>query len=347
MNKKIYNNYFISPEKIESSVVGLNEKSFLIKPMQEGFGSTIGNTLRRILLSSIPGTVISSFKINGVKTQYEALEGIKEDLSQISFNLRSVILKAETEEDVIGYIKAKGPCKVKASDIKFEKNIQIINKDFVIFEINSNTEIEIKLKAKSGIGNHYIENPEAGFEEILLDTYFSPILNVSFEIESTRVKDKINYDALNIRIKTNGSIQPEDALDLSTGILIGMFSKISNIRNIINTDLTEVKKEKDSASSELDQNNEDKDSDLIDLLSTRIDKLELTSRTMKCLTNEKVQKIIDLVIKTENALLDTPNLGKKSLNEIKDMLKSMNLSLGMNLNEKIIEKVRNPKNKKK
>ncbi len=319
-----YSNSIILPENLKSVLLEDNLKSFSIYPLQKGFALTLGNSLRRILLSSIRGTVFSSLKIEGVKHQYSSIEGVSEDVYQICHNLRSVILKSDSETSTAS-IKITGPKIVKAKDIKFKDSTVVLNPDYTLFEITSNREVNIELFLKSGIGDVFIDQEShvnTDPDLLLLDMHFSPVLNVSISVEDVRVRDKIDYDNLVIKVKTNGSISPEDALDIAMGIMIDMFKKISKIEKVIDTSETNFLKVSNTENFDID-----KKVKKVNKLSIPIDELELSVRSEGCLKNENIKTVGDLILKSELDLYKTPNLGRKSIQEIKEALQILGLSL--------------------
>lgn len=323
-----YSNCLVLPENINSTLVGKNESSFSIYPLQKGFGYTLGNSLRRILLSSIRGSVFSSLKINNVQHEYSSIPGVSQDVYEICFNVRSVIIKSDLEE-AKATLKIKGPAVVTAADIECPAGVSILNKDLFLFKINSETEVQIDFNITSGIGDYFVDyestvDVESG--TIPLDMHFSPILNVSMKVEDFRIDDKIGYDKLILDIKTNGSISPEESMQISLSIMTDMFKKISTLKHVIDIESSKVKNDLTNKQEDSDKNKQTKDK-----MEILIADLELSVRSSHCLRAEQVKTVGDLVQKTEAELLKIPNLGKKSIREITEILTSLGLQLGMNL----------------
>jgi DNA-directed RNA polymerase subunit alpha len=284
----------------------------ILEPLEEGFGHTLGNALRRTMLSSIHGSAITEVLIDGMVHEYHTIDGVTEDTLDIFLNLKEVSLSLNSGDETQAHIVKTGPAELTAADIAdANSNIVIYNPEKVIATINEGNTLDITLKIESGVG--YIsaksreENTIGG---ILLDANFSPINKVSFNVEQTRVEEKVNLDRLNIMMQTNGSVTGEDALKRAATILQDQLSSFVELEQI-----EEVKPQP-------------KSDDFDPVLLSAVDELDLTVRSANCLKAEQIYYIGDLIQKTEQELLRTPNLGRKSLNEIKEVLISKGLDLG-------------------
>ncbi len=318
MNLDSYNK-IIKPNQINSSENG-NIGKFVIEPLQKGFGITLGNSLRRVLLSSIRGSVFSSIKISGISHEYEALAGAVQDVVQICLNLRKVIIKTDLEE-ATATLKISGSHNVTAAMIHTTSGVEILNKDLFLFETTEIADIEISLKILSGIGSivHDIKT-ERPIGELLLDCYFSPVVNVNFSIDNARVDGFTEHDKLSINIETNGCISPRDVISVSSGILR------SFLKPLLNFD--------DETLRIIDPSSKNKVPDDIgfDLnLLRKIDDLELSVRSANCLSQGGIKYIAQLVIKDKEEMLRMPNFGRKSLDELDNILEVMGCRFGMNI----------------
>lgn len=325
---------FVLPSVIESvsDVPNPFEDSFVIYPLQKGFGTTIGNSLRRVLLSSIRGVVFDSVQINGVSFEMSSLSGVIQDVPEICFNIRNVVIKTNLDSGSATLI-VKGPKIVTAGDIIFQQEAEIINKDHFLFEITTEETISIKLSFQAGIGNVFYvpESSEQKFGIITLDKHFSPVLSVSFDVTDVMFEGRTDYDKLTININTNGSISPRDSLNIATVIVMNHMKAISTIVSrdteleLQNEIENEEEKNKKSSISNNDLN--------YNLFRKISDIEELSIRAKNCLAREEIKYVGDLVQLKEEDLVRTPNFGKKSLDEIVSFLNSINLSFGMELND--------------
>ena len=291
-----------------------------IEPFERGFGYTLGNAMRRVLLSSLPGSAITEVRIDGVLHEYTTIDGVQEDVVEILLNLKNVAINLQTRNEANFVISKKGPGKITAGDIQVDQDVIVVNPDHHIATINSKKEINIQLKVEKGTGYRPVvtNNQEDDSDEISpgllkLDASFSPIKKVSYSVESARVENRTDLDKLIVDLETDGTIAPKRAIKYAGAILQNQLS--------IFVDLTRVQEQQ-----------KEEEEVLIDPIMLRpVDELELTVRSANCLKAENANYIGDLVQKTEVELLRTPNLGKKSLNEIKAVLESHELSLGMEL----------------
>ncbi|CAL4323330.1 DNA-directed RNA polymerase subunit alpha [Buchnera aphidicola] len=313
---------FLKPKIVDVEQISMTHFKVTLEPLERGFGHTIGNALRRILLSSIPGYAITEVYIKDVLHEYSAKTGVQEDILTILLNLKSLSIILYNKDDVMLRIKKSGIGPVRASDIIHDGDIEIINSKYVICNLtDQHTCLDMQMRVEKGIG--YVTaasriasrdvNKNIGF--ISLDTCYSPIDRIAYVVESTRVNKRTDLDKLIIEIETNGTIDPEVAIRKAATILSDQLSAFVDLKNIIKP--PEVIKEK---KPEFDP-----------VLLKSVDDLELTVRSANCLKTERIHYIGDLIQKTEIELLKTPNLGKKSLTEIKDILALRGLSLGMKL----------------
>ena len=311
-------NEFLKPRNVK--VVSSNEwqAKVVIEPFERGYGHTLGNAMRRILLSSMPGTAIVEAEIDGVLHEYTSIEGVQEDVVEILLNLKKVAVCLHGRNSAELSISKEGPGVITGADIILDHDVEIMNPDIVIANLSSSGSISMKLLVEKGRGYRpAIRGPvfeeEAGpIGRLQLDASFSPIHRVSYDVEATRVEQRTDLDKLIFDIETNGTIDPEEAIRHAGSILKDQLSVFVDLE-------TEVEAV------------EDEEDQIDPALLRPVDELELTVRSANCLKAEEVMYIGDLVQKTEVELLRTPNLGKKSLNEIKEVLASHGLSLGMEL----------------
>lgn len=309
----------LTPRTIDVSVLGPNRAKVVLEPLERGFGHTLGNALRRILLSSMPGCAISEAEIEGVEHEYSAIEGVREDVIEILLNLKGVATVVHGKDEVEVSLSATGPCVVTAGDIQADASVEIKNPEHVIANITGNTTLNMRLKVVRGRG--YMpataavgdEDETRSIGRLQLDASFSPVMRVAYVVESARVEQRTDLDKLIIDLKTNGTIDPEDAIRRAATILQQQLAVFVDFES-------ESQAEPESQEDEIDP-----------VLLRPVDDLELTVRSANCLKAESIYYIGDLIQRTEVELLKTPNLGKKSLTEIKDVLASRGLSLGMRL----------------
>jgi len=309
----------LTPRTIDVSVLGPNRAKVVLEPLERGFGHTLGNALRRILLSSMPGCAITEAEIEGVEHEYSAIEGVREDVIEILLNLKGVATVVHGKDEVEVSLNVTGPCVVTAGDIKADASVEVKNPEHVIANITGNTSLNMRLKIVRGRG--YMPASAAGNDEdetrsigrLQLDASFSPVMRVAYVVESARVEQRTDLDKLIIDLKTNGTIDPEEAIRRAATILQQQLAVFVDFES-------ESQAEPESQEDEIDP-----------VLLRPVDDLELTVRSANCLKAESIYYIGDLIQRTEVELLKTPNLGKKSLTEIKDVLASRGLSLGMRL----------------
>ena len=309
----------LTPHKIDVDQKSGTRAQVTLEPLERGFGHTLGNALRRILLSSMPGCAITEVEIDGVLHEYSAIEGVQEDVIEILLNLKGVALVMNGKDEAEITLTKKGPGPVTAGDIQVDHDIEIRNPEHEICHLNDNSDIMMRLTVARGRGYSPAdsrENPEEETRSIgrlQLDATFSPVHRVSYVVEAARVEQRTDLDKLVLDLETNGTIDPEDAIRRAATILQQQLAVFVDL-------------ESESESEALVEEDE-----VDPILLRPVDDLELTVRSANCLKAENIYYIGDLVQRTEVELLKTPNLGKKSLTEIKDVLASRGLSLGMRL----------------
>ena len=310
----------IKPNKMEINVAENNGRFGILiaEPLERGFGLTLGNAIRRILLSSLQGAAITSIKVKGVVHEFSTIPGVKEDLTDIVLNLKTIGIKVHSPGIRKMYIKAKGPGEIRANSFETDSETEIMDPDQIIMTLDSNADVELEANVDTGKG--YVSAEVAEDEnkligEIRLDAMFSPVKKVSYKVENSRVGQVTDYDKLILEIETNGAVSPDDAVALAARILQ------DQIQPFINFDEPEVEQEK-SSQEKLPYNHN---------LLKKVEELELSVRSANCLKNDNIVYIGDLVQKTESEMLRTPNFGRKSLNEIKEVLQQMDLGLGISV----------------
>jgi len=305
---------FLKPKLVESSNIGTNEFRVILEPLERGFGHTIGNALRRTLLSSMVGSAVTEVAIDGVMHEFSTIDGVQEDVLDILLNLKEVSVALNTAETAEVVIDKKGPCEITVADIEANgTDITAFNADKVIATVNAGGHIRMTLKIGTGIGYDTAvgrDDEASTIGGMQLDASFSPIKRVTFTVESARVDQKVNLDKLNIVIETNGSVDAEVAIERAATILQDQLSSFVELELV----------EEEAALPTSD--------DFDPQLLAAVDELELTVRSANCLKAEQIYYIGDLIQKSEQDLLRTPNLGRKSLNEIKEVLTEKGLALG-------------------
>lgn len=310
---------FLKPRIVDVERIGEKSARVTLEPLERGFGHTLGNALRRILLSSIPGAAVVECEIEGVLHEYSSIEGVQEDVIDILLNLKGLSLVMHGVSEATLTLSKKGPGSVLASDIEATHAVEIIEPNYVIATLTKSGELNMRLKVARGRGyepatqRHLGEGESRPIGRLQLDASFSPISRVSYKVESARVEQRTNLDKLVIDIETNGTIDPEEAIRSAARILLDQLSVFVDLKG---------KEEVEPLQEQVD---------IDPILLRPVDDLELTVRSANCLKAESIYYIGDLIQRTEVELLKTPNLGKKSLTEIKDVLASHGLSLGMKL----------------
>ena len=312
---------FLRPNLTEVKIYNERHAKVVLEPMERSFGHTIGNALRRILLSSMTGAVISEVQIDGVLHEYSTIDGVQEDVLDILMNLKGVYFRTHALGDFNLKLYKKGSgevTEVTAADIELSSDIEVVNPDKLICTLSDDTEININLKVTQGIGYQpvsarYNNDDTQAIGVLRLDASYSPVIKVSFKVEKARVEQRTDLDKLIIDLETNGAIDPEEAIKHAATILSDQLAAF------VNLNVREPEQDKEEGPT------------FDPILLRSIDDLELTVRSTNCLKAEQIHLIGDLIQKTEVSLLKTPNLGKKSLTEIKDVLASKGLSLGIKL----------------
>ncbi len=308
---------FEKPEyKMTDYIEGNNYGKFVLEPLERGFGTTIGNALRRVLLSSLPGDAITSVKIDGVMHEFQTIEGVIEDVTSIVLNLKKVIIKKNTEEQVTIKISANGEGVLTASNLEKEPTLEIMNKDQVICTLCEGAKLDMELTIGSGRGylvadevREYLTDVKVG--TIAIDAKYTPIERVNYEVEKARVGQNNNFDKLTLEIWTDGSLAPQEAIKEASSILI------AQLDNIDSPEFT------DAIKGLMKQNDDDPRQKM---LETSIDDMELSVRAYNCLKRASINSVQDLINKSENEMMKIRNLGRKSLKEVMDKIKDMGLS---------------------
>jgi len=309
----------LTPRNIDVHAYSDTHAKIVLEPLERGFGHTLGNALRRILLSSIEGAAVVEAEIEGVLHEYSSIEGVQEDVLEILLNLKGVSIKMHERSDALLTLKKSGAGVVTAGDIAADHDVEIVNPDHVIAHITGDVDLNMTLKIGTGRGyvpatlrkSEATETVSVG--SLAIDASFSPILRVAYTVESARVEQRTNLDKLILDVETNGTVDPEETIRTAATVLQKQLAAFVNLQSI---EESEAQVEED----EIDP-----------ILLRPVDDLELTVRSANCLKAENIYYIGDLIQRTEVELLKTPNLGKKSLTEIKDVLASHGLSLGARL----------------
>ena len=310
---------FLKPRIIDVQNISPYHAKLTMEPFERGYGHTLGNALRRTLLSSLPGWAATEVKINGVLHEYSTLDGVQEDVVDILLNLKGIVLKLHNRDEVLLNLKKSGEGVVTAGDIEATHDVEIVNPDHVIAHLASGGKLDMQIKVEQGRGyiaatsRKLIEESGRTVGSILLDASFSPVRRVSYSVEAARVEQRTDLDKLIVDIETNGAIDPEEAVRYAARILVEQLTVFADLKGLP----AQVEEKK---ASQIDP-----------VLLRPVDDLELTVRSANCLKAENIYYIGDLIQRTETELLKTPNLGRKSLNEIKEVLASRGLTLGMKL----------------
>jgi len=310
---------FLTPKNIQVQEVSKTRAKVTLEPLERGFGHTLGNTLRRILLSSMPGCAVTDVQIDGVQHEYSAIEGVQEDVIEILLNLKGLAVRMHGADEATLTLSKSGAGEVTAADLQLPQDVELVNPEHHIATLNSGGKLKMEIRVARGRGYEPADARRGEEDEtrpigvLLLDATFSPIYRVAYSVEAARVEQRTDPDKLIIDLETNGTIEPEEAIRRAATILQQQLAVFVDL---------EGQAEPAAAESE----------EQIDPILLRpVDDLELTVRSANCLKAENIYYIGDLIQRTEVELLKTPNLGKKSLTEIKDVLASRGLSLGMRL----------------
>jgi DNA-directed RNA polymerase subunit alpha len=310
---------FLTPQLIQVDEFDTCHSKVVLEPLERGFGHTLGNALRRILLSSMPGCAVEEVEIDGVVHEYSTIEGVREDVIEILLNLKGIAVVLNTNDEAVLTLSKKGQGEVTAGDIEHDHDVEIVNPEHVIANLNKNGELNIRMTVRKGRGYAAADSRISDEDEtravgkLLLDASYSPVTRVSYSVENARVEQRTDLDKLILDLKTNGTIDPEEAIRRAATILQHQLAVFVDLQS-------EVISEPEEHEDEIDP-----------ILLRPVDDLELTVRSANCLKAEDIYYIGDLIQRTEVELLKTPNLGKKSLTEIKDVLATRGLSLGLRL----------------
>lgn len=314
-------NTLLKPKIISVEALAENQAKVVMEPFERGYGHTLGNALRRVLLSSMVGCAPTEVSIAGVVHEYSTIDGVQEDVVNLLLNLKGIVFKLEQRDEVTINLRKEGAGVVLAKDIELPHDVEIINPDHVIAHLSANGKLDMQIKIEKGRGyvpgnvRKYQDESSKTIGSIVLDASFSPVRRVSYAVESARVEQRTDLDRLVMTIETNGVLTPEEAIRHSASILVDQL--------VVFAQLEGTQAAGDLAPSR---------SPAVDpMLMRPVDDLELTVRSANCLKAENIYYIGDLIQRTENELLKTPNLGRKSLNEIKDVLAARGLTLGMKL----------------
>ncbi|MEE1652407.1 DNA-directed RNA polymerase subunit alpha [Brachymonas sp. G13] len=313
----------LKPKNITVEQLGANRAEVTLEPFERGYGHTLGNALRRVLLSSMVGYAPTEVTIAGVLHEYSSMDGVQEDVVAILLNLKGVVFKLHNRDEVTLSLRKDSEGPVTAADIQIPHDVEIINPEHVICHLSQGGKIDMQIKVEKGRGyvpGNMRHHPDDAFKfigRIVLDASFSPVKRVSYAVESARVEQRTDLDKLVIEIETNGAISAEDAVRSSAKILVEQLAVFAQLEG--------------GALDVFDQPASRSAAQFDPVLLRPVDELELTVRSANCLKAENIYYIGDLIQRTENELLKTPNLGRKSLNEIKEVLASRGLTLGMKL----------------
>ncbi|NBT29110.1 MAG: DNA-directed RNA polymerase subunit alpha [Gammaproteobacteria bacterium] len=309
---------FLQPNVVNVKSSSQTRATVTLEPLERGFGHTLGNALRRILLSSMPGAAVTEVRIDGISHEYSAVPGAQEDVIAILLNLKSLAVRMHNRDEAVLRVSKKGPGVVTAGDIQLDHDVEVVNPDHLLANLSAEGELNMEITVSTGRGYQVVdpsadEGETRGVGVLRLDASYSPVRSVSYSVENARVEQRTDLDKLVMEIETNGTIDPEEAVRRAARVLheqIAVFVQL---------------KESDRADAEVLEERVDP------MLLRSVDDLELTVRSANCLKAENIYYIGDLIQRTEVELLKTPNLGKKSLTEIKDVLASRGLSLGVKL----------------
>ncbi|PZO21781.1 MAG: DNA-directed RNA polymerase subunit alpha [Betaproteobacteria bacterium] len=315
----MFNASLLKPRIVEVETVAPNSAKVVMEPFERGYGHTLGNALRRVLLSSMIGYAPTEVSIAGVVHEYSTLDGVQEDVVDLLLNLKGIVFKLESRDVVTVTLKREVEGVVTAGDIELPHDVEIINPDHVIAHLSQGGKLDMQIKVEKGRGyvpgsvRRFPDEPSKAIGRIVLDASFSPVKRVSYAVESARVEQRTDLDRLVMSIETNGVLSPEESIRLAARILVEQLSVFAALENTAEPEVSQRAPQVDP------------------ILLRPVDDLELTVRSANCLKAENIYYIGDLIQRTENELLKTPHLGRKSLNEIKEVLAARGLTLGMKL----------------
>lgn len=288
---------------------------FIVEPLERGYGTTLGNALRRVLLSSLPGTAVTTIKIDGIQHEFSTIPGVKEDVTEIVLNVKSIIARLHSEGPKTVYIEATGECEVTAGDIKADSEVEVLNPELHIATLGPDASLSMELTVSHGRGYVVAEKNKPAqvvTGVIPVDSIYTPVLKVNYTVENTRVGNRTDYDKLTIEVWTDRTISPRDAVSLGAKILCDHFTLFTDLSQTIGSDSTVVEKK---------VTQRDK------ILEMTIEELDLSVRSFNCLKRANINTVEDLVSKTQDEMIKVRNLGRKSLEEVMQKLAMMGLSL--------------------
>lgn len=315
----MFNVSLLKPRIVEVESIGPSSAKVVMEPFERGYGHTLGNALRRVLLSSMIGYAPTEVSIAGVVHEYSTLDGVQEDVVDLLLNLKGIVFKLESRDVVTVTLKKDVEGVVTAGDIELPHDVEVINPGHVIAHLSQGGKLDMQIKVEKGRGyvpgslRRFPDEPSKAIGRIVLDASFSPVKRVSYAVESARVEQRTDLDRLVMTIETNGVLSPEESIRQAARILVEQLSVFAALENT-------AEPEQQTQTPQVDP-----------ILLRPVDDLELTVRSANCLKAENIYYIGDLIQRTENELLKTPNLGRKSLNEIKEVLAARGLTLGMKL----------------
>ena len=318
------NGELLKPRIVEVNSISPRQARITLEPFERGYGHTLGNALRRILLSSMKGYAPTEVRISGVVHEYSAMDGVEEDVVDILLNLKGLAVKLNSRDEALISVNKSGEGPITAADFQTSHDVEILNPDHVIANLTKGGKLEMEIKVESGRGyvtssNRVLTDETRSVGVIMLDALYSPVKKVSFSVESARVEQRTDMDKLILEIETNGVIEPAEAVRTAARVLIEQLSSFADLKGVVPAG-DQPAALRGAASPQVDP-----------ILLRPVDELELTVRSANCLKAENIYYIGDLIQRTETELLKTPNLGRKSLNEIKDVLAARGLTLGMKL----------------
>ena len=294
---------------------------YVIEPLERGYGTTLGNSLRRVLLSSLPGTAVTSIRISGIQHEFSTIPGVKEDVTEIVLNIKRIIARLHSDEPKTVYIEASGECEVTAGDIKADGEVEILNPELHIATLGPDASLSMELTLDHGRG--YVpadknKNPQQIIGTIPVDSIYTPVLKVNYAVENTRVGNQTDFDKLTLEVWTDRTITPRDAVSLGAKILVDHFTLFTDLSDTLGDKSTGVEKAADS---------KDK------MLELTIEELDLSVRSFNCLKRANINTVEDLISKTQDEMIKVRNLGRKSLEEVEHKLAMMGLSLASDDNQ--------------
>jgi DNA-directed RNA polymerase subunit alpha len=313
----------LKPKAINVEPIAGHRAKATLEPFERGYGHTLGNALRRVLLSSMVGYAPTEVTIAGVLHEYSTIDGVQEDVVHIMLNLKGVVFRLHNRDEVTLVLRKEGEGAVTASDIQTPHDVEIVNPEHVIAHLAQGGKLDMQIKVEKGRGyvpgnlRRFGDEPTKSIGRIVLDASFSPVKRVSYTVESARVEQRTDLDKLVMEIETNGAISPEESIRASAKILVEQLAVFAQLEG---SEVSGIFEEQKTRTSTFDP-----------ILLRPVDELELTVRSANCLKAENIYYIGDLIQRTETELLKTPNLGRKSLNEIKEVLASRGLTLGSRL----------------